>query len=204
MHRLPNGIDLELFRRRDAYDPAGPLVAVGRLVPKKGFDVLLDALALLGDDAPELLLVGDGPERDRLGRRAAELGGRARLLGVRPHHEIPALLEAASAFVLPCVALPNGDRDAAPTVLIEAMAMELPVVSTRLEGIDELIGPDRGLMVPQRDPVALAAALRELLGSDPRLRREMGAAGRRYVEREHDLRVTVGRLRRLFAEAGAL
>ena len=204
LHRLPNGIDLELFRRRHAYDPGGPLVAIGRLVPKKGFDVLLNALALLGDDAPALLLVGDGPERDRLAGRAAGVGGRVRMLGARPHREIPALLEQASAFVLPCVALPNGDRDAAPTVLIEAMAMELPVVSTRLEGIDELIGPDRGLTVPQRDAAALATALRELFGADPRLRLEMGAAGRRYVEHEHDVRVTVGRLRRLFAEAGVL
>jgi glycosyltransferase involved in cell wall biosynthesis len=188
--------DLERFRRRRPYDPAGPVVAVGRLVAKKGFADLVTAAAGLGaeHDGREVLIVGDGPERPRLERLIADSGAPVRLLGFQANDAIQELLERASLGVLPCVVAPDGDRDSMPVALKEAMALELPVIGTREVGIPELIAPDRGRLVPPGDPPALASAIGELLGLPADERIAMGRRGRAFVEEHCDQRRQAERL----------
>jgi len=115
--------------------------------------------------------------------------------------ELRSIYQGATLFVLPCLLLDNGDRDGIPNVLAEAMAMGIPVVSTAISGIPELIddGVD-GLLVPARDSAALASATRRLLDSHE-LRRRLGAAGRRKVCQNFDSRQTTSRLKELFVAA---
>jgi glycosyltransferase involved in cell wall biosynthesis len=115
--------------------------------------------------------------------------------------ELRRVYQQASIFVLPCLQLDDGDRDGIPNVLAEAMAMGIPVISTAISGIPELIedGTD-GLLVSERDSVSLAGALRRLIES-PKLRQQLSEAGRRKVCRNFDSRRTTIRLAELFAAA---
>lgn len=189
---LTDAVDLERFERKRPYDPDGPVVAVARLVPKKGLDDLIRAAARLG--GREFLIAGDGPERRGLEDLIAELRAPVRLLGPMPNSRVRRLVERASLFALPCVVAPDGDRDGIPVAIMEAMALELPVVSTREVGIPEAVDDDRGRLVPPRDPDALAAAIGELLSLDPETRAEMGRAGREWVDRHADRRTQARRL----------
>ncbi|HEU0023537.1 MAG TPA: glycosyltransferase [Thermoleophilaceae bacterium] len=193
------GADLERFRRARPYEPEGPVVAVGRLVPKKGFADLIAAAARreAGLDGREVLIVGDGPERARLERQIAESKAPVRLLGAQGNDSIRELLERAAIGVLPCVVAPDGDRDSMPVALKEAMALELPVIGTREVGLPELIDHDRGRLVAPADPVALALAIGELLGLPDGERIAMGRAGRAFVEAHCDQRRQADRLLRL-------
>ncbi|WP_369069176.1 glycosyltransferase [Kineococcus terrestris] len=204
--RVYNGLDLdELPWSEPRSAPAAERVvaAVGRLVPKKGFDVLLDAVALLraAGDPVRLDLAGSGPEEAALRERAraAGLAGAVRFLGPQPQHAVVDLLRRSAVFAAPCVVAPDGDRDGLPTVLLEAMAVGTPVVSTPVTGIPEaVLDGVTGTLVPERDPAALAAALRRLL-DDPALRRERSRAARRLVEERFDARDQAARLRALTA-----
>jgi glycosyltransferase involved in cell wall biosynthesis len=156
------------------------LLFVGLLVERKGVHLLLDALAV----APahlRLTVVGDGPQRADLEARAAALGldGRVRFLGFRS--DVPDLLAAADAFVLPSL------MEQQPLVLIEAMGSGLPVVATRVGGVPDLVGdagPSGGtLVVPPGDVGALGAALTRLAGLDAG---QVGAVGRIAAQRARD------------------
>jgi len=183
-----------------SYAPPAPgtrteprLLAVGQLKEKKGLRYLLEACRILEDRGVgfECEVVGDGPLRgeleslvDRLG-----LGDRVRLVGSLPHEAVVARYRDAAILVLPCVIDANGDRDGIPNVILEAMAMELPVVSTRHSGIPEAVGDGTsGVLVEPRDAVALADALQGLL-SDPGLRERLGRSGRRRVLETFDVNV---------------
>jgi colanic acid/amylovoran biosynthesis glycosyltransferase len=196
------GTDLERFRRRTPYVAEGPVVAVGRLVPKKGFSDLIAAAARpeSGLDGREVLIVGEGPERERLEHEIAATRAPVRLLGALGNDSIAELLERAALGVLPCVVAPDGDRDSMPVALKEAMALELPVVGTREVGLPELIDSDRGRLVPPGDPPALALALGEVLGLPAGERVAMGRAGRAFVEAHCDQRRQAERLLTLIAE----
>jgi glycosyltransferase involved in cell wall biosynthesis len=160
------------------------IVSVGRLVEKKGFAVLLEACARLNGRRPcRCEIVGDGPLRASLEDRAAALGldSVVTFHGRRTHAEVLAALSSASVAALACVQAANGDRDATPNVLLEAMATGIPVVSTRLSGIPEMIRDDvDGLLVPAGDPEALADALERLAG-DAALADRLRRAGRETV-----------------------
>lgn len=174
------------------------ILAVGRLDPIKGFDVLVDALGLLRrrDVACSCSIVGEGPQRLEL--QAAidcqDLQDSVTLVGVMPQEQVQAALRAASIFVMPSVVTPEGNRDGIPVALMEAMAAGTPVVSTRVSGIPELIADgDDGVLVDQRDAPALADALARLLG-DAALRDRLAIAGRRKVESEFDAAVEAAKL----------
>lgn len=204
--RLYNGMDLDRLPRSRTPRATRRLVAVGRLVEKKGFDDLLGALALLeAAGCPlELDLVGEGPLRPQLERRVAELGlgGAVRLLGALPQEEVLDRVRAATALVLPAVVAADGDRDALPTVVLEAMALGTPVVSTRVSGIPEMVEHDRsGLLVEQRDRAALADAVRRLVG-EPALGERLADAARARVEERFSLAANVAELRRLLTGEG--
>jgi glycosyltransferase involved in cell wall biosynthesis len=192
VRRLYNGIDLEAFVPvLEDREPAHVL-AVGRLVEKKGFDVLLAALQRLRASTPELraTIVGEGEERARLEQ---EIGARGltdvvRLAGALDQDGVRAALRTATVMCLPCVVGADGNRDALPTVLLEALAAGLPVVSTPVTGIPEIVDNGRaGVLVPERDPEATARALAELLDAPPE-RDRLARAGRRRAEEEFDAR----------------
>lgn len=138
------------------------VLALGRLVPVKGLDGLLAAVAQL--DGVELLIAGEGPLRQTLERQAAPLGPRVRFLGEVHGALRRRLLHGCDALVLPSRILPDGRTESAPTVLLEALAAGCPIVATAVGGVRELVG-DAGLVVPPDDPAALAAALWQLLAA---------------------------------------
>jgi len=210
VRRLYNGLDLDEFPRPDVGPSRrAPLLAsVGRLVPKKGFLVLLDALAILRDEGRPITaeIIGDGEQRAELERRIASngLAGRVTLRGAQPHGAVRDLLARASLFALPAQVADDGNRDGLPVVLVEAMASATPVVSTPVVGIPEAIDDGvTGLLVREEDARALAAAIRRLL-DDPALAKRLAAAARRRVEERFDLRRSVAGLHDLFLEAEAV
>ncbi len=202
---LYNGIDLRRFRppSRPGGRP-GKILAIGRLVPKKGFDVLIEACGCLRDWGLDFScdIIGKGEEKEALERRIAGLGliRRVRLVGPRSQEDVIRAFRRAAIFTLPCIVGPDGNRDGLPTVLLEAMAVGLPVISTPLTGIPEIVDDrENGRLVRQNDPLDLARALAELL-RDPALGESWGQAGRRKVERLFDVRTNAGRLREWLAE----
>jgi colanic acid/amylovoran biosynthesis glycosyltransferase len=169
----------------------GPLrlVAVGRLVEKKGFADAIAALGLLREagHAATLRIVGDGPLRGQLVRQANDrgLGDAVRFTGAATRAEVRDALHAAHIMLAPSVRSASGDEDAAVNTLKEALATEMPVVATRHGGIPELVLPgENGLLVPERDPRALAEAIAEL-ASHPESWPKLGKAGRKKVIQEY-------------------
>jgi len=162
------------------------IVSVGRLVPKKGFDLLIRAFARLDRPGIRLRIAGDGPERAALVALAEAEGvaDRVDFLGALPHSEALAVIRSGAIFALPCRTSSTGDRDGIPVVLMEAMAAGKPVIAGRLETIAELVQDGTsGLLVPPDDVSALMEALRQLV-DDPATSKAMGLAGRRHVDQE--------------------
>jgi glycosyltransferase involved in cell wall biosynthesis len=190
-------IDLAHFRPGRRPRRETPLIlTVGRLVPKKGFIHLIRACELLAQQGVnfQCWIIGDGPERPALQSAIvdARLQETVVLLGAQA--QVKRFLQQADLFVMPCVLDESGDRDGIPTTLMEAMAMELPVISTDLSGIPELVTDElNGLLVPPADPEALAHAIARLLG-DEKLRRKLGASARRFVENNHNLETNTRQL----------
>jgi colanic acid/amylovoran biosynthesis glycosyltransferase len=183
----------------------GGVLAVGRLDPIKGFGDLIDALGELarGGRRVRCRIIGSGPLEGELRARIARHGleQTVELAGALPQADVRAALYAASLFVLPSVVTPAGDRDGIPVSLMEAMAAGTPVVSTRVSGIPELVDDGReGLLVPEKDPSALAAAMARIL-DDPDLGTRMAIAARAKVEREFDAGIEARKLLELFARA---
>ncbi len=183
------------------------ILAVGRLVEKKGFSNLIEAVRLLVAEGRDLRLriVGGGELADTLGRQIAQAGleERVELLGPRLQEDLIDLYRAATVFALPSMVIESGDRDGIPNVLVEAMRLGLPVVSTAVSGIPELvIDGETGLLVPSRDAAALAAALARLL-DDPALRERLTASASGHVAAMFDLAANTRRLRALLQEAVA-
>lgn len=185
IHRIVMGVDGEVFRRTRPVPGGRRVVAVGRLVEKKGFAVLIRAVALLEARAPldEVVIVGAGPLADELKELSVELGvgHRVRLAGARPHTEVRELLDAADLLAMPCVIAADGDRDSMPVVVKEALAMEIPVVASDEVGLPEMVRAPWGRLAPPGDPEALAGAVEEMLALSVAERAEAGRAGREFV-----------------------
>lgn len=156
------------------------ILSVGRAVEKKGYEDLLQALSYLqGDIDWRFVHIGGGPLIDRLKEKAISLGIATRIewCGPQSHDHVLDAYRSADMFVLPCRVADDGDRDGLPNVLLEAQSQKLPCVSTSISGIPELIKDHiTGLLVRQKDPVALAQAMRNLL-TQPELRERLGQAG---------------------------
>jgi glycosyltransferase involved in cell wall biosynthesis len=186
------GIDLEKVKPRSKKRGILPIIlSVGQLVERKGFRYLLDACHILKDKGFDFqcCIAGDGEEMDLLTRMSVSLGINdvVTFLGAQPQEQIVKLMEDASIFVLASIITDWGGREGIPVVLMEAMAMELPVVSTKTVGIPELIENKReGLLVEQKNAVELASAIEHLL-KNAELREEMGRQGRTKVMREFNI-----------------
>ena len=204
VYTIYNGVDLTAFPLRQD-EPATPLIlSVGRLVDKKGFSNLVRACQLLKTwgTAFRCEIVGTGPLARPLREQIKECGleQHVRLLGSMPAKDLRDYYHKATIFALPCVVATDGDRDILPNVLKEAMASGVPVVTTRLPGIEELIthGED-GLLVPPADVEALATSL-ECLLADAALRRKLAARARKVIEQRFDLRANFALLGNLLRE----
>jgi glycosyltransferase involved in cell wall biosynthesis len=189
LHCIYHGLDLSRFkfRSRRAPDAEPPVIlSVARLVEKKGLSDLILAADILRQRGHgfQVEIVGDGPLRQRLEAQVSQLGlnDRVRLLGPLPHDELCRAYQRVCLFALPCVVAADGDRDGIPNVLLEAMASGVPVVSTPISGIPEVIHSEReGLLVPPNSPARLAEALDRLLHS-PQLRERLALAARAKIE----------------------
>lgn len=202
VRRIYNGLDLARFAYTSPEVRPPEIVAVGRLVEKKGFADLVRACALLRDrrEAFCCRIIGTGELEHELRELIAELGleGVVELTGPRPQRELTGYIQNAAAFAAPCVVGEDGNRDGLPTVLLEAMALGTPCVSTDVTGIPEVLHDGvTGLMVAQHDPEALAAALSRLLG-DGALRVRLAGAARERLERDFNLVKNAALLREVF------
>ncbi len=181
---------------------AFPILAVSRLVEKKGIAVLIRAVAHLRGQGRQvrLTVAGDGPLRRDLQRLAERLdtGPYVRLLGARTQQQLDAIYQqGVGAFVLPCLVGTDGDRDGIPVALMEAMTREVPVVTTGVSGIPELVTDgENGLLVPPGDVHALADAMASLM-DDPGRCRTLGRAARARIDEAFRLDKNVAELRHL-------
>lgn len=203
--RVYNGLPLRDF----PFSPYGerePLViAVGRLVEKKGFGDLVAACNILRQNgvAFRCQIVGGGDEESRLRRKIedADLLNFVELTGPLPSNEVANRLRQASVFVAPCITAETGDRDGLPTVLLEAMALGTPIVATNVTGIPEVIHHERtGLLLPEKEPELLAIYVSRML-RERQLARQLALAARELVEREFNIDQNAAKIRALFTPA---
>ena len=189
--------------QRDGTDAGLPvrILSVGRAVEKKGFDLLIEAMATLPAGLHwRWTHIGGGPLRSALQAQAVSAGLDARIAwrGAQDQEAVLAAYRAADLFVLPCRIAADGDRDGLPNVLVEAQSQGLACLSTAVSGVTELIQADRtGVVVPPDDVRALASALERLI-VDPALRTRLGRAGTGRVQAHFDLRTATAKLLDLF------
>jgi glycosyltransferase involved in cell wall biosynthesis len=200
-----HGVDTDRFGDAGASPQVGRILSVGRLVPKKGFDVLIRGCGELRRRGAkfELRIVGGGPLRDELNALAAHegIGDRVHLLGSMSQAEVIAELAAAEVFALSPVVLANGDRDGLPNVVLEAMAAGVPVVASSISGIPEVLTDGvNGRLVETGRPDLLADVLGELLDDAPQ-RARLATGGRDFVREQCSWSTAVLPLRRLLSEA---
>lgn len=205
--RIYNGLDLTAMPYRSPADRAPSILGVGRLIEKKGFDVLIDACRKLVDDGLDFRcrIIGGGERQGDLEQQIAQLGlaDTVELVGPLPRDAVQRSMQEAAVLAAPCVVGADGNRDGMPTVLLEAMALGTPCVATPVTGIPELIEDGvTGLLVGERDASGLAVQLRRLL-TDHHLRETLAAPARLRIEREFDIGANAARLRDLFPNAAA-
>ncbi|MCB8880350.1 glycosyltransferase [Acidisoma cellulosilytica] len=176
----------------------GPILFVGRFVPKKGLPVLIEALQILRRQGqePAVRIIGDGPLASGV-RLQAEGLARVDFLGWQRPDEVALAMRQASMLIVPSERAQDGDAEGLPSVATEAMALSLPVIGTDQAGLEGVVLPGRtGLIVPARDPEALARGIASLIAS-PEMRMGMGTAGRGLVQGEFNARRQSQRLESL-------
>ncbi len=205
VRRLYNGLHLDRFTFTRP-EPRGPrIVSVGRLIEKKGFEVLVNACHLLARRSVDFTcaIIGTGEREAALRRQIDELGlsQRVQLLGPRPQAEVIDHVRSAAVFAAPCVVGADGNADGLPTVLLEAMALGTPCVATDVTGIPEVVRDgETGLRVAQHDAAGLADALERLL-SDTALRVRLATQARKLIEREFNASQNTAEQWRWFEQA---
>jgi glycosyltransferase involved in cell wall biosynthesis len=202
IHVIYNGLDLDAFPFRRMQPERPVILGVGRLVEKKGFADLISACAILKERGIKFIceIVGTGVGSAQLKEqiRAKSVGDCIRLMGPLPQEILREHYTQAMVFALPCVQARDGDRDILPNVIKEAMAVGIPVVTSRLEAIEELIEDQvNGLLVEPGNSVALATQIERLL-TDPQLRGRLAQQARRMIEERFNRRNNFGALRKLF------
>ena len=203
IHVIYNGIDLETFASRaDAREPYS-IFSVGRLIEKKGFARLIQAVARLRDSGLPVVcrIAGDGRDETKLRKLIHSLGLDAcvHLLGAIRQDEVRGWMTRSACFALACVRAKDGNIDALPTVLLEAMACGCPCVSTRISGVPEIIDGDScGMLVEPEDELLLAKAMEQVL-TDGGLWSKLSVGGRKQAEARFDVRMNVAQLHNHFS-----
>lgn len=205
VHLLPHGVDLQRFQPtvRES-NGSVRLLAVGRLVEKKGFDFLIAALAGVKVNFT-LTIVGDGPERERLQHLAVlnNLADRIVFRGAVTHTELPQIYSETDVVIVPSIQDRSGDRDGLPNVVLEAMASGRALVASAVAAIPSaVVHNENGLLVPPGDPVALGHAL-SLLGANKEQRIKLGRNGRARAQRDYDIQHCSERFNRLLTSVYA-
>lgn len=202
-----NGLTFAGVVPRERPLPAPPykILAVGRFARTKGFPELLTAVARLRRERfpVHLTLVGDGSWKNRLLRLIRRLGlaDTVTLPGFVPNDRLAEYMRGHDLLVVPSVVYSNGDRDGIPNVIMEACSLELPVTATDVCGIGEVVrAGETGILAPQRDPAALANAIRQQL-ENPEKAREMAKNARRLVLKMFDTQANAAALRDLYLQA---
>jgi glycosyltransferase involved in cell wall biosynthesis len=181
VHRIYNGLALSQFRRTDFSSIPPLIIAVGRLIPKKGFSDLIRACSLLAERGRSFQceIIGEGPAENDLRKQIEQLGLQrcVVLAGAKPQSQLRGRLAAANVFVLASVIDPDGGMDNLPTVIMEAMAAGLPVVSTNIGGIPEMvIEKETGFLVQPGDALSMADAIDKTI-ADTSVARSLGHSG---------------------------
>ena len=204
IYRIYHGVNKDRFTPSRENSQEMPLIlSVGRHVKKKGFPFFIQACGLLRDRGHRFhsVILGESDEETTQIRKGIQALNLEKVISLEPGVNQDALRKIyhrATIFALACHIVDSGDRDGIPNVLAEAMAAEIPVVSTSISGIPELITHrQNGMLVPQKDPEAMADALEELL-MNPTLRTTLAKAGRETILRIFDSRSTIEDLARLF------
>jgi glycosyltransferase involved in cell wall biosynthesis len=181
------------------------IMTMGNLVEQKGIAYLIEALSdpSIKQKGYRTVIIGGGPLKEGLMGQARSLGVETEFVGAVDNREVMRFYREADAFVLPSVTCRDGHMDGIPVVLMEAMACGVPVISTRLSGIPELIEDGKsGILVPEKDARSLAVAIKRLL-SDGDLARRFSAEGRKKVVAEFDIRDVARRLMEMFLQCTA-
>ncbi|MEP6698629.1 MAG: glycosyltransferase family 4 protein [Verrucomicrobiota bacterium] len=202
VHRVYNGIDLACFRLADFQGAVPGVISVGRLIEKKGFGDLITACGLLVARGLKFTcdIIGEGPLHESLQSQIerAGLDHCVKLVGPQSQEQIAARFASAMVFALPCTRELDGGMDNLPTVIMEAMAAGLPVVSTPLAGVPEMVERDlNGQLIPEHDPGALASAIEDFL-RQPQRARELGQRGREIARQKFSIETSAQSLRALF------
>ncbi len=201
IHTIYHGLDTEQFAPLEKAPSSKPIVlSVGRFVEKKGYQYLVEACRLLKEQGLEFechIVGGGDAEPTKTLIQQLQLTDTVIIHSAVTQEELRQIYKSAIVFTLACQIIASGDRDGIPNVLAEAMAMELPIVSTDISGIPELVDQRiDGLLVPQKNAAALAEAIAELL-NDATLRQRLGKAAREKICRIFDAEVTVVELHQL-------
>ena len=205
IHRIYNGMDSPRLPATPGKPLLPKIISVGRLIEKKGFKYLIEACALLRDSELkfECQIVGNGPLEGALRQqiRHLRLDDCVELAGALPWEEVNARLNASSIFVLPCISEDGGGMDNLPTVILEAMNAGLPVVSTTLAAVPEMVDEgSTGFLVDECDASALASALAKILRM-PDLGQEIGQAGKELAVKKFSVVQTVSSLKVLIEKS---
>jgi colanic acid/amylovoran biosynthesis glycosyltransferase len=198
VHKVIMGVDTDAFRRNTPLPGGRTILAIGRLVEKKGFHVLVDAAARVAD--VRVRIIGEGPMRRELARRAASTGVEVELLGACSPAQVSLALEDADVLAMPCIVGRDGDRDSMPVVVKEAMAMELLVVASDEVGLPECVLAPWGRLAAPGNAEALADALRIALARPTRERAQAGSLARDWVRAYANVDVETARLSAVIEE----
>lgn len=202
IHRVYNGIDLNQFPVTQPQNNPRLLLSIGRLIEKKGFTPLIEACAILksGGLTFRCEIIGEGPLEQILQQQIQQhhLQNEVQLLGPQSQLFILEKLQKSYLFVLPCVTESDGGKDNLPTVIVEAMACGLPIVSTHLAGVPEMVIHElNGLLVEEKNVSQLATALEALL-KNPEQVAQLGKKSRQLAEEKFSLTITTQQLKNLF------
>jgi glycosyltransferase involved in cell wall biosynthesis len=202
VHRIYNGVDLSRFHSPDFGSGIPAIISIGRLIEKKGFADLIEACRLLQPRGRSFSceIIGEGPLEAALRAQIAQAGLQSvvRLAGPQTQSQIALRLATATIFVLPCMREEGGGMDNLPTVIIEAMAAGLPVISTPLAGVPEMVEHEgSGELVPEHDPKAICAAMERCI-ADPVRARRFGDRGREIAREKFSIEASAQALRALF------
>jgi glycosyltransferase involved in cell wall biosynthesis len=198
---IHGSINTEFFKRKHESRPSDSIIAVCRFDEQKGLIYLLEACHALHQRNVEYkcTIIGEGEEKEKYIEIINQLQiPNINFVGFLPQDEIKEYLDRSTVFALPCVTSSNGSKDILPNALKEAMAMEVPVVTSRINGIEELVDDGiNGILIPPENPEAIADAI-VLLFSNPVLRNRMGKEARKKIQKEFDVKIEAKKLEAIF------